>query len=421
MPVNMEFVHPIIDAFLKARQQGLARRELEQQEEQASLDREEKQRQFDIQQKEIGRRFDEQLKQAKEREAARMKLLQAEHNMKLAETRIAVKKALESGVISGKPTANRPSDFLDQLVGGNFAEATGDVEYEDPNIPGGPITGINPLAAAQRQGAILEASKYAPQLGYQEKLLKLQQPFKMEQIDAQLEGQLEREQVRMKAYELLEASKQKGRESLEAQRQRNRVALKNMAGPDGGEKDKPITLEQAATYGLPVGTKVSELRGEILRKPLTSQEEAKLAAYTDMAGILSDLKSLAEETKYAAFTPIIGNVKSGMENVLKTETPKMAALRAKRGELQARIAKERGGTAFTPNEQKLLETYVPILTDSPVRAATKIAEGLSHAQKNMQNLLRPASRRSAPGPSDDIEFFDEGTKTWQKYGSTGKK
>jgi hypothetical protein len=42
------------------------------------------------------------------------------------------------------------------------------------------------------------------------------------------------------------------------------------------------------------------------------------------------------------------------------------------GNIQATIAKLRGGTSFTPNEQKLLDTYTPTIDDSPKMIKSKL-------------------------------------------------
>lgn len=43
------------------------------------------------------------------------------------------------------------------------------------------------------------------------------------------------------------------------------------------------------------------------------------------------------------------------------------------GQITGAIAKARGGTSFTPNEQKLLETYTPTISDSPEMILSKLS------------------------------------------------
>ena len=47
-------------------------------------------------------------------------------------------------------------------------------------------------------------------------------------------------------------------------------------------------------------------------------------------------------------------------------------LRSYIGDLQATIAKERGGTSFTANEQALLEQYTPTINNSPSVIQSKL-------------------------------------------------
>lgn len=71
------------------------------------------------------------------------------------------------------------------------------------------------------------------------------------------------------------------------------------------------------------------------------------------------------------------------------------------GNIAGTIAKLRGGTSFTANEQKLLETYVPTINDSDARIQTKL-RGLNDfiTEKNHQLMV-------ASGIADTNYGFDD--------------
>ena len=60
------------------------------------------------------------------------------------------------------------------------------------------------------------------------------------------------------------------------------------------------------------------------------------------------------------------------------------------GNIQATIAKLRGGTSFTPNEEKLLQSYTPTINDSPLVIQSKIASLKNYIASKRQNTLSVA-------------------------------
>ena len=59
------------------------------------------------------------------------------------------------------------------------------------------------------------------------------------------------------------------------------------------------------------------------------------------------------------------------------------------GNIQGTIAKLRGGTSFTPTEQRLLETYTPTINDSEMKIKQKLedlANFINDKQLAMQQL-----------------------------------
>ena len=75
-------------------------------------------------------------------------------------------------------------------------------------------------------------------------------------------------------------------------------------------------------------------------------------------------------------------------------------LRAFIGNLQATIAKERGGTSFTANEQALLEQYSPTINDSPQVIQSKL-----EALKQYFSSSIPSDTPQSGNPSDPLGLF----------------
>lgn len=68
-----------------------------------------------------------------------------------------------------------------------------------------------------------------------------------------------------------------------------------------------------------------------------------------------------------------GSISQFLAKNFGTGSQQEQMLRSYIGQVQGTIAKERGGTSFTPNEQALLETYTPTINDSPLVIQSKLA------------------------------------------------
>jgi hypothetical protein len=67
-----------------------------------------------------------------------------------------------------------------------------------------------------------------------------------------------------------------------------------------------------------------------------------------------------------------GSIKQFLAKNFGTGSQQEQMLRSYIGQVQGTIAKERGGTSFTPNEQALLESYTPTINDSPLVIQSKL-------------------------------------------------
>lgn len=72
------------------------------------------------------------------------------------------------------------------------------------------------------------------------------------------------------------------------------------------------------------------------------------------------------------------------------------------GNIQGTIAKLRGGTSFTPNEQRLLETYTPTINDSESVIKQKLID-LSNFINDKQNAMSQISGQNYGGTQPSIQ------------------
>jgi hypothetical protein len=73
------------------------------------------------------------------------------------------------------------------------------------------------------------------------------------------------------------------------------------------------------------------------------------------------------------------------------------------GNIKATIAKMRGGTSFTPNEEKLLNQYTPNINDSDSVLEQKLNDLIGYINTKEQNTLSVAGGKTAAAPASDIK------------------
>ncbi len=112
---------------------------------------------------------------------------------------------------------------------------------------------------------------------------------------------------------------------------------------------------------------------------------ADMQTLRDMAG---DVEKIGDEIKWSG----VGGMMSGTANQFMARnfgkgTPKEQDLRNGISNITATIAKLRGGTAFTPNEQKLLEQYTPTIDDNSMVIKSKLTALKRYIELKKKNLL----------------------------------
>ena len=147
-------------------------------------------------------------------------------------------------------------------------------------------------------------------------------------------------------------------------------------------------------------------------------ELADMATLDDMS---KEILLLAEKNGWGG----VGGMEAGsiskwaMKN-LGVGVPTEQELRSMISNVTATIAKLRGGTAFTPNEQKLLEEYTPTINDDPAMIQSKLKSlqrFISFKRGNLQREFgltpQPAPSGGGEGPAlDEVRTANGETRKW---------
>ncbi len=203
---------------------------------------------------------------------------------------------------------------------------------------------------------------------------------------------MEKSQERL---DLLEREELKYQRELEKETREKETAL-----------DEPLSIEEAATLGVPYGTtrRQAAKRGIIpeieTEKSPTSYTEWQLAGapgtYADwiqkktgmpipaslqedkitmgvVTQMADEVLKLGEQLGWSGIGGLgVGSVSQWLAKNFGVGSVESQNLRNFIGNIQGTIAKLRGGTSFTPNEQKLLETYTPTINDSSIVIKSKV-------------------------------------------------
>lgn len=129
------------------------------------------------------------------------------------------------------------------------------------------------------------------------------------------------------------------------------------------EKVKEKALREAETK--------AEAEAQFPSKPNDQQ-----LAFTAVKGLIPKVEALFNQK---GDLPGVGALKTGsIASFLYNLNPKLGGgdkgeeARIALGQIQSTLAKLRGGTSFTPNEERLLKSYTPDIGDSPSRVKQKL-------------------------------------------------
>lgn len=130
---------------------------------------------------------------------------------------------------------------------------------------------------------------------------------------------------------------------------------------------------------------------------LSAGQQQDLETMLTVSDTIGEIKKLGEETGWsgtgAGYT---GSIKQGLAKTFGVGDAKSISLRNKINNVKATIAKLRGGTAFTPNEQALLESYTPTIDDGDIVLKQKLTDLESFIETKRKNMLKIASGDLSP-------------------------
>lgn len=128
--------------------------------------------------------------------------------------------------------------------------------------------------------------------------------------------------------------------------------------------------------------------GKSTSSNLTAGQKDDLATMDTVISVANSVKALGEKTSWQGVGGLgAGTIAQFTAKNFGTGTADAQTLRSNIGNIQGTIAKLRGGTSFTPNEQALLETYVPTINDSPLVIKSKLDSLISFINTKKSNLV----------------------------------
>jgi murein DD-endopeptidase MepM/ murein hydrolase activator NlpD len=145
---------------------------------------------------------------------------------------------------------------------------------------------------------------------------------------------------------------------------------------------------------------IAKLQQEISGGALTTEQKNKVASIGILQQTISSIESLGTQIGWEGVGGLYkGSVSQFLAKNFGKGSQQEQMLRSYIGNLQATIAKERGGTSFTANEQALLEQYAPTINDSPQVIQSKLA-----ALKQYFSSSIPTGAQG--NPSDPLGLFN---------------
>jgi hypothetical protein len=135
---------------------------------------------------------------------------------------------------------------------------------------------------------------------------------------------------------------------------------------------------------------------------LTPGQKSEVASIKALRDLAAEVRRIGEENDWAGTGGLgVGSIKDWMAKNLGRGSKEEVLLRSKISNLIADIAKLRGGTSFTPNEQTLLERYAPTINEEPLSLVGKL-EGLQSFLEQKLEATYSTTGRPAPGGGSDL-------------------
>ena len=191
--------------------------------------------------------------------------------------------------------------------------------------------------------------------------------------------------------------------------------------PPAEKPQAPIEVSPGATLYDPVtgrsiftaptakqlgGTNVSGGGGTTTSPTIpTNLTAAQKTDVADMKTLLGQLDSIDEVSELkGAVGFFTGPIESAALKLFGKGSESDAEIRAIIGNVKAQLAKLRGGTSFTENEQKLLESYVPSINESPESIVAKVRALRTYVSSKLSQTYS-TSGGSTESTADPLNLF----------------
>jgi hypothetical protein len=214
--------------------------------------------------------------------------------------------------------------------------------------------------------------------------------------EAELRANLENERMGLETQQIGEAGRHnRAMEGLEGARinagTTNKTVKITYQDPEtGGVVEEYVTPAEA------------KARGKMTAPPkgggLSASAKEDIATMATVQDLSKQALALGDKLQWSGVGGFgKGSVQQFFAKNMGTGSPESENLRNQIGNIEGTIAKLRGGTAFTPNEQRLLESYTPTINDSPLVIKSKLAQLDTFIESKRKNTLAAAQMGTAGG------------------------
>lgn len=167
----------------------------------------------------------------------------------------------------------------------------------------------------------------------------------------------------------------------------NPLQLVSVVGPDG----KPVLVPEGEAVGKRPGS-AAEGPGGVKLSPTQQEDIATMLTVQDLSKTVLER---GEAIGWSGVGPVAGRAGNLLAGV-GVGDPKAEELRNFIGNIQGTIAKLRGGTAFSPQEKAMLDSYTPTPNDSVLKVKAKLKSLDLFITAKRENMLRVAGGEYTP-------------------------
>jgi len=141
---------------------------------------------------------------------------------------------------------------------------------------------------------------------------------------------------------------------------------------------------------------------------LTASQKSSLAEGNTLVSLANEALTLGEQIDWAGVGGFgLGSIKGFLAKNLGLGSAEAEQLRNLIGNIAGTLAKARGGTSFTENEQRLLERYTPTINDSPLVIRQKLEGLISYIKQLNQEIINTAGGSTSTSSSSLEDYLGQ--------------